>query len=841
MPHLSERTIVHAPPLYAFREGEIDFFLDEAAPHWVAVDPRGAEIMRELDGGRPFGELVSRYASRRNLEAGRAWLHVHDFVQSCLRAGFLALSPFERPPYAGRLAHAAPAGLAELWLHTNNSCNLACAHCLVSSGPGETPGLPGTELSRIIREAAELGVERFYMTGGEPFLRADLEELVRLVTETLGSDLILLTNGTLFGGPRGAALRDFSRERVKFQVSVDGSRPETNDRIRGAGTFERALDGVKILSDLGFDVSLSTVVTRQNLRELPELTRLAAESGARSQHLMWSHKRGRASVADNGFFPETADILIALERAADEAGCRGIALDNLEAARRRVNGPPGVKYDLGNAGWDSLCVYADGTVYPSAALANHPPLVCGRVTDNPLEAILAHSPVLARFRAATLARRPQAQSDPFRFLTGGGDLEHAYCFSAGQDGDGDLTATDPYYPLAIALARRAMRETAEVKRAALNRRSGYDAPALYHAMGEGSIACGLADGAAAEMPVLTLHSNCVLSFDVDKPRALVREYYGRAAETPQAQLCCPTRFDEGEIGHIPRAVIERFYGCGSPVSMTGLREGETFLDLGSGAGIDVFIAAKKVGSGGRAIGVDMTEEMLAVARENQPLVAANLGYDAVEFRKGFLEAIPAEDRSVDAVTSNCVVNLSPDKGRVFAEIWRVLKDHGRVVIADIVSDREVPPRLKTNPELWGECTVGALTDEGFVAALERAGFYGLEILSKTYWKSIEGNPFYSMTVRGRKFEKTAGCVYRGQRAVYLGPGKAFVDEEGHTFPRGLEVEVCTDTASKLSGPPYAGSFRVMEPGEGVDLAMGAGETAGACDPATGCCQEEPRR
>ena len=836
MPHLSEKTIVHAPRFHAFREGEIEYFLDSDAPHWIAADERGSELLQQLDGHRVFGELVAGYASRHGLEAGKAWLHVHDFLQAGLRAGFLALAPIEHPAYEGRLRHTRPAGLRELWLHTNNSCNLACTHCLVNSGPGESPGLPAQELERVVDEALELGVERFYMTGGEPFLRSDLDRLIRRITDESGRELILLTNATLFRGPRGAGLSGFSRELVKFQVSVDGGSPETNDPIRGAGTFEKALDGVQVLADLGFEVSLTTVVTRQNLLELTELTRLADERGASSQHLMWSHKRGRARVSDNGFFPETADILVAVHATADEAARRGIPLDNLEAARRRVNGQPGVKYDLGNAGWDSLCVYADGTVYPSAALADHRPLACGRVPDLPLSAIFEKSPVLERFRSATLARRAQALADPFRFLTGGGDIEHAYVFSAGEDGDGDFTAPDPYYPIAVALAQRAMRETAEAKRAARNRRSGYDPPALFHAMGDGSIACGVADGAAAEMPVLTLHSNCVLSFDVDKPRALVRAYYGKAAETPQAELCCPTKFDEAEIGHIPRAVVDRFYGCGSPVSVAALNPGETFLDLGSGAGVDVFIAAKKVGPQGKAIGVDMTDQMLAVAAENKPIVAANLGYDAVEFRRGFLESIPVEDKSADAVTSNCVVNLSPDKGKVFSEIWRVLKDHGRAVIADIVSEREVPPHLKTNSELWGECTVGALTEEGFVAALERAGFYGVEILKKVYWKSIESYPFYSVTVRGWKFEKTAGCVYRGQRARYLGPAKAFVDEEGHTFPRGLEVEVCTDTAAKLSHAPYAGSFHVIEPeGNGNFAVTGSGATGSSCDPSTGCC------
>jgi MoaA/NifB/PqqE/SkfB family radical SAM enzyme/ubiquinone/menaquinone biosynthesis C-methylase UbiE len=834
MPHLSERAIVHAPPLYTFRDSDIEYFLDEEAPHWVAVDDRGAEILRRVDGRATFGDLVAQYASARGLEAGKAWLHVHDFLQGCLRAGFLAATPFERVPYAGRARHASPSGLHELWLHTNNSCNLACTHCLVSSGPGEAPGLPPESLCAVVEEALALGVERFYFTGGEPFLRRDLETLLRRITEEAGREAIVLTNATLFHGPLGRVLERLSRDRVKFQVSIDGARPETNDPIRGAGTFQKALDGTKLLSDLGFEVSLTTVATKQNLAELPELTRLAAQSGVKSQHLMWSHRRGRAKGSDNGFFPPIADLVPALHATADAASRLGVSLDNLETVRRRVDGPPGVKYDLGNAGWDSLCVYADGTVYPSAALANHSPLACGRIQSS-LAVIFAESPVVARFREASLAGRPQALADPFRFLTGGGDIEHAYFFSVDETGEGDLAAPDPYYPLSVALVRRAIREIAESERAARNRRSGYDPPALYHAMGQSSIACGTADGAAAETPVLTLHSNCVLSFDVDKPRGLVRDYYGKAAAEPKAELCCPTRFDPEEVSHIPEAVVERFYGCGSPVSLADLAPGETFLDLGSGAGIDVFIAAKKVGREGRAIGVDMTDPMLAVARENRPLVAASLGYDAAEFRRGFLESLPVDDRSVDVVTSNCVVNLSPDKGKVFAEIWRVLKDHGRVVIADIVSEREVPPHLKTNAELWGECTVGALTAEAFVAGFEQAGFHGIEVLRKSYWKSIEEYPFHSMTVRGWKFEKTAGCVYRGQRAVYRGPAKAFVDEEGHTFPRGLEVEVCTDTAAKLSHPPYAGAFRVIEP-DGDRSLEAADRCAPGGDPcAPGCC------
>jgi SAM-dependent methyltransferase len=331
--------------------------------------------------------------------------------------------------------------------------------------------------------------------------------------------------------------------------------------------------------------------------------------------------------------------------------------------------------------------------------------------------------------------------------------------------------------------------------------------------------------------VRTTHSACVLSEEVaDRSRASVREFYGHAAERPQAELCCPVRPDAEDLAHIPPEVVERFYGCGSPVSAAALQPGETVIDLGSGAGIDCFIAARRVGAGGRVIGVDMTDQMLGVARESQPKVASALGYDVVEFRRGYLERIPVEDRTADVVTSNCVVNLSPDKPAVFREIWRALKDHGRLVIADIVADREVSAALRADGRLWGECISGALSEEALLAALERAGFYGISILRKSLWREVEGTRFFSVTVSGFKFEKKTGCRYVGQYAVYLGPLRAVLDEEGHLFPRGVPVEVCTDTAARLAAAPYRGTFEVID---GPRSTMGI--TADSCCGADGAC------
>jgi len=163
-------------------------------------------------------------------------------------------------------------------------------------------------------------------------------------------------------------------------------------------------------------------------------------------------------------------------------------------------------------------------------------------------------------------------------------------------------------------------------------------------------------------------------------------------------------------------------------------------------------------------------------------------------------------------------------------MWRILKDHGRIVLSDIVSENEVPPHIINNQQLWGECIAGALTEEQFISYLEQSGFYGIQVLSKTYWKTIESYRFYSLSVRSYKFRKKAGCVYIGQKAIYHGPFKATVDEEGHLFPRGEAVQVCTDTAQKLSNQPYNSFFTITDSTDRAAKDFTCGNNS-----LTGCC------
>lgn len=799
----TDKSVLHAPPLLQFGEDGARVLVDPDGPNWVATDPRGAAILGWVDGHRTVRDIADRYAHEFAVEPAKAWIHVRTAIEDGLRTHLVAEKPFTRSPYAGRAAHKKPQ-LRELWIQVNNLCNLTCTHCLVSSGPDGAKGLSREAVLGLVDQGLALGVREFFVTGGEPFLHDAIYDLVAKVTATAG--LTILTNGTRCDAKRLAAMPN--RDRLRLQVSCDGATAATNDPVRGEGTFERILKGVRELVAAGVPhLTLSCVVTNKNIDELPAFPALAKKLGIESVHFMWLHKRGRAVGPGSDFFV-SPDRLIRQMRAVRKAAAEcGVRVDNDEAFKVRLDRAAGDKLDLGNAGVESLCVNHDGKVYPSASFSGVPELLCGDTASQKLDAILRDSPVCREFQRASVRDKALCRDCSLKFLCGGGDIEHSYWASGGS-----VLGADPYCDLWKATIADQFEAMAQEALGRVNRKSGFDAPFAARAMGQGEKHCASEHRPQpGEVTVSTTHSNCVLSVDIDQARDRVRKYYGHAAEEPQKELCCPTSYPKDHVGHIPQDVIDRFYGCGSPVALTELKEGETHLDLGSGAGIDCFIASKFVGRTGKSIGVDMTDEMLKVAHECRPVVAKNLGWSNVDFRKGFLETLPVDNATVDCVTSNCVINLSPDKSKVFAEMWRVLRDHGRIVVSDIVSEVEIPAHLRGNERLWGECLTGALTEDAFLAGLEKAGFYGVQTLKKTYWKNVEQYAFYSVTVRGYKYEKKAGCVFVGQTAIYQGPAKAIVDEEGHWFPRGVAVEVCTDTAAKLQKAPYAGMFVVTDP------------------------------
>lgn len=225
----------------------------------------------------------------------------------------------------------------------------------------------------------------------------------------------------------------------------------------------------------------------------------------------------------------------------------------------------------------------------------------------------------------------------------------------------------------------------------------------------------------------------------------VSDFYTKAASTPSGGCCAgPAQkgvtaraagYGADELASLPADAVENSFGCGNPVAFAGVGEGETVVDLGSGAGIDLLLAAKKVGPAGRIIGVDMTDEMNARARRN----AAAAGLENVEVREGVIEDLPVESASVDWVFSNCVINLSPDKPKVFAEIARVLKPGGRMVVSDIVVEA-LPEWVRRNEALYAVCIAGAVSERDYVEGLGEAGLEDVEVVARLVYDAsqIEG-------------------------------------------------------------------------------------------------------
>lgn len=335
----------------------------------------------------------------------------------------------------------------------------------------------------------------------------------------------------------------------------------------------------------------------------------------------------------------------------------------------------------------------------------------------------------------------------------------------------------------------------------------------------------------------------------------VRERYGEAAREREDQLCCPVVYDPRYLRIVPDEIIERDYGCGDPSAY--VREGDIVLDLGSGGGKICYITAQIVGAEGRVIGVDVNDEMLALAEKYRGQIGDTLGYHNVEFRKGRIQDLRLDlrradawlaehpirsvadlaafetfrdeqhrtaplvaDGSVDVVLSNCVLNLvrPEDKEQLFAEIFRVVRRGGRVAISDIVSDEDVPIEMQNDPELWSGCISGAYREEAFGEAFARAGFYGMEIVGRDEapWRTVQGIEFRSVTVVAYK-GKQGPCWERKQAVIYRGPWKRVEDDDGHVLERGERMAICDKTYGIFSRGPYANDLIRVDPVEEVPL------------------------
>ena len=311
----------------------------------------------------------------------------------------------------------------------------------------------------------------------------------------------------------------------------------------------------------------------------------------------------------------------------------------------------------------------------------------------------------------------------------------------------------------------------------------------------------------------------------------VKSYYGQFLQTNddlQTSACCTAEAMPVHLRpllkDIHAEVQEKFYGCGSPIPPE--LEGRTVLDLGSGSGRDCYLLSKLVGPKGKVIGVDMTNEQLAVARKHLDYHTEKYGYEKpnIEFKQAYIEDLETAGiatGSIDVVVSNCVLNLSPAKSRVFGEIMRVLKPGGELYFSDVFADRRIPANLAEDKVLLGECLGGALYIEDFRRLMANKGCNDFRIVSKTklelqtgaIQKQIGMVNFYSMTIRAFKMQLEDRCEDFGQIAYYKGTfpeaPHAFALDDHHLFKTGQPMLVCSNTAKMLTDSRYSKHFKVV--------------------------------
>lgn len=759
-----QNELLYSPQFIQKRKNGVYLLIDPESPNWISINLTGSEILKLCDGKHTLSDIQNAVCKKyKRSDEEQVNLEVSEFLSAAGLLEFVSNTKIERPEYKGRSKVIAPDKLEELWIYTTLACNLRCRHCLVSAGKELEEELTTEEIKKLVDEAVVLGVKRFYITGGEPFIKDDIFELIKYITKDKNCELIILTNATLFDNKKISAMEEIKGPKLVIQVSLEGPNAEIHDRLRGKGNFDKVVKGIKKLIGIGITPIVSTALNKYNEKNIEDISRFLSKLGLKEHNILWMHAKGRGADNLNELYVPPDKITRAMKKLRRAYKDQKIILDNAESLKVRARAKRGRKNDLCNNCYKKVCVNSDGHVYPCASFNGDRQFDAGSVREKSLKDIWLNSNVMARCRENSVQKKTECSLCYLKYFCGGGCTSHSYYASEFDNGRGSIKAQDPYCSTYKSLFEDILWELASEGVLPQNG-YGYSAPLILNAM-DAKLPAHLGSGIKtidSNFEVGCYHCSCVLSVDIEDEDAVckpevkghvtktVKKKFTEAAKTPEKNYYCPTGYDPKDLEHIPDEVLRVSYGCGNPAALGNIRKGETVLDLGSGGGIDCFIAAKKLGRNGKIIGVDMTDEMVEAATGNAQKVAEVLGYNVVEFRKGNIMALPAEDNSVDLVISNCVINLTEDKTQVLEEIFRILKPGGRFIISDIVSSKPVPGYMKRDKELWSACISGALTDRRFQEIAENAGFPDVESSRNYLYKKVDYLDFYSVTLKGTK-------------------------------------------------------------------------------------------
>ncbi len=719
-------------------------------------------------------------------------------------------------PYKGRQAALKLGKLKECWFHLTDACNLSCRHCLFSASPAKNRSIQPELLQKTVVQGLQLGCRLFSFTGGEPFIYPDfIPFLQQLLADNPDCHAAVLSNGMLLD----QYLDELAgMDRLHLQISLDGLE-ESHDRLRGNGSYQKLVKNLYAIQKANIPFTLSVALSTENINDLPELVDLASKLGASSIHLLYHFIRGKGNkdqfITPDQIFPKLREAWLRADKL-------DLQIDNIETMRSQIFSTPATRYDLSNTAWESVAIGPDGIVYPSPALVGIEQCACGDL-DSGLAQVWQNSSVLQSIRKSSLIDSSEYNANPLKFLIGGGDIDHSFMSA------GEWVGHDPYVELYNRIAIQLIEDQVSLYSAENNR-------GIRLRMGDVRHDCPEEDEEGTGL--FLTHCNCLISLASDVGHSSVREFYGQAALTANTDILNPLAPAQDAADFVPDSAKEHSYGCGSPVTDGAPQKGETLVDLGSGAGIECFMASDSVGKSGRIYGIDMTDEMLRLANDAKAEVAGRLGYQNVEFKKGFLEQIPLGDELADVVISNCVINLSPDKRMTYQEIYRILKPGGRLVVSDIITDTAIPATIRNNVRYRGECLGGAMQQEELVAMMGAAGFTSIRFIKRFPYRQVEGMDFFSLT-----YEAVKPVIMPDEQVqvIYRGPHGAIYTESGALLVKGRVSVITAQEASLLDDSVFildkAGAVTNIEMENSCCSPQTtiSGMETNCCEPESSCC------
>ena len=758
--------MLHFKKFQRLEYNKIAIYINPDGPDWFVPSSRTDAMLNCATDQPTIAAAVSAFCRQHKENPAQV-------SQDLTRLNHLLGSGDHFQPYKGRFHHLKITALKEIWFHLTDTCNLSCRHCLFAASPAKSVSLPTGLLQTTINDAAALGCHLFCFTGGEPFIYPDFSAIIASVLDRdPAHHVVVLTNGMLLKKHLDY-LTDLDHKRLHLQVSLDGLEPQ-HDYLRGKGTFTKLCDNLAAATTAGLAITIAVAVNKANIDQLDKIARVAHQLGATGLHFMYHFVRGKGSDAQ---FVPPDQIFHQIVKTANVCQQLGISIDNLEALKSQIFAVPGMRFDLTNMGWESLAVGPDGRIFPSPALIGMDDLVCGELAQG-LASIWRQSLTLTTIRSASLVDVNNRHQRPLSLIIGGGDPDHSWVRAKTLVGD------DPYLDLYEQLVLHLI-----VKQALR-----YPDQGLFR-LRMGDVRHDCPDtGNGSDGSVGLTHCNCVVSLADKDGHSSVRAFYGAAALEANQQIVNPFGPDTGLTSFIPKEATRKSYGCGSPVTDAAPKSHETVVDLGSGSGVECFLAAAAVGPTGQVVGIDMTDDMLELARTAKQPVVEELGYDNLTFRQGFLEDIPLDNDFADVVISNCVINLSPDKRQTYLEIFRILKPGGRLVISDVVTDMPVPAFIKNDKTYRGECLGGAMQQDDLVAMLEDCGFEDIFLHRRYPYRQIGETAFYSLTYEARKQALTTATMVN---ACYRGPLPRLTLQHGICMDRGRIMQIPSQVAARL--------------------------------------------